>query len=384
MRWVALLPLRAGSKSIPGKNLRLIAGQPLYAWSLAAAVESQIFDHIYVASDSAAIRDDVRARFGGAVEAIDRAPDNATDTASSESVMQEFAGSHSFDVLALIQATSPLTRAEDFKAARQQFETERLDSLLTAVRTRRFFWTDKAQPLNYDPNHRPRRQDFNGLLMENGAFYFTSAPILAESGSRLGGHVGIHVMHEDSAVELDEPPDWEWIEGCLRRRLRSEFRARDIRALVLDVDGTLTDAGMYYGAGGEALKKFNTRDAKGLLLLAASGVRICVMTAENSPAVHSRMRKLGITDYHAGVTDKAERLRERLRAWNLAPSQVAVIGDDLNDISCMRLAGAVFCPLDAQPEVRAIADYVCAANAGEGAVREVCDLLRASVSASVD
>ena len=105
MRWVGLLPLRGGSKSIPGKNLRSIAGRPLYTWSLEAALESECFDRIFVASDSVAIRDDARARFGSRIEVIDRAPENATDTASSESVMLELLSRVECDVLTLIQAT---------------------------------------------------------------------------------------------------------------------------------------------------------------------------------------------------------------------------------------------------------------------------------------
>ena len=141
MRWVALLPLRGGSKSIPGKNLRTIAGRPLYAWSLAAALESGCFDAVYVASDAAEIRDDARARFGSRIEVVDRLPANATDTAPSEAVMLELAARVPSDVMALIQATSPLTRAEDFRAARARFEHDQLDSLLTGVESKRFFWT---------------------------------------------------------------------------------------------------------------------------------------------------------------------------------------------------------------------------------------------------
>lgn len=216
--WLGLLPLRAGSKSIPGKNLKPLAGRPLYAWCLEAALASAVFERIYVASDGADIRADVAARFGDAVEVIGRAPENATDTASSEAVMLEFLATHPCAVLGLIQATSPLTRAQDFVAARRRFEDEGLDSLLTAVRSRRFFWSDDARPLNYDPAARPRRQDFAGLLMENGAFYLSAAGLLASSGCRLGGRIGIHVMHDDSALELDEPDDWHWIERQLEQR----------------------------------------------------------------------------------------------------------------------------------------------------------------------
>lgn len=216
--WLGLLPLRAGSKSIPGKNLKPLAGRPLYAWCLEAALASAVFDRVYVASDGADIRADVAARFGDAVEVIGRTHANATDTASSESVMLEFLATHPCAVLGLIQATSPLTRAEDFIAARRRYEDERLDSLLTATRSRRFYWSDDARPLNYEPRARPRRQDFAGLLQENGAFYLSAASMLATSGCRLGERIGIHVMHEDSAVELDEPADWERLEHVLERR----------------------------------------------------------------------------------------------------------------------------------------------------------------------
>ena len=380
MRWVALLPLRAGSKSIPGKNLKAIAGRPLYAWSLAAAIESDCFDAIYVAADSSAMRDDVRARFGDHVEVIDRAPANATDTATSESVMLEFAARVPCDVLALIQATSPLTQAEDFRAARARFEGDSLDSLFTGVATKRFFWTRDAVPLNYDPAQRPRRQDFAGRIMENGAFYLTRTALLAHSGVRLGGRIGAHVMADSCATELDEPADWIEIERLLRARVLGRGAPR---LLVVDVDGTLTDGGMYYDANGEALKKFHTRDAKGLLMLRDRGVRVCVVTAESSAVVAARMRKLGITDYFPAVSDKLQWLREHTAVSRIELAQVGYIGDDLNDLDGLRAVGMSFCPADAVPEVRAAVGYVCNAAGGAGAVREVCDLIRARLAEDV-
>ena len=377
MRWVALLPLRGGSKSIPGKNLRSIAGRPLYAWSLQAALDSGCFDALYVASDSAAIRADAQARFGARIMIIGRAAENATDTASSESVMLEFAAQVEFDVLSLIQATSPLTRAEDFRAARASFERDALDSLLTGVELKRFFWDHAGAALNYDPAQRPRRQDFVGTVMENGAFYFTRAQLLAATGVRLGGRIGVHVMHQECAAELDEPGDWPVIEALLRARVVADH---DIRLLVVDVDGTLTDGGMYYDGKGEALKKFDTRDAKGMLMLRDAGVRVCVVTAETSAVVRARMRKLGITDYFPGVKNKLAWLEEHGALWQIAPAQTAYIGDDLNDLEGLNVVGMSCCPADAVPEVRRAVHYVCSAAGGAGAVREVCDLIRARLT----
>lgn len=376
MRWVALLPLRGGSKSIPGKNLSNMAGRPLYAWSLDAALESGCFDAVVVASDSAAIRDDARARYGDRIEVVDRAPENATDTASSESVMREVAATVACDVLALIQATSPLTRAADFRTARERFERDGLDSLLTGVNLKRFFWRPDGQPLNYDPAQRPRRQDFDGTVMENGAFYFTRRALFDRTGVRLAGRIGVHVMDDDCAAELDEPADWPLIEALLRPRVAAPH---DIRLLIVDVDGTLTDGGMYYDRNGEAMKKFDTRDAKGMLMLRDTGVRVCVVTAEDSAAVAARMRKLGISDYFPGVKDKPAWLREHGARWQISLAQTAYIGDDLNDLEGLRSAGLSFCPADAVPAVRRAVRYVCAASGGAGAVREACDMIRRRV-----
>jgi N-acylneuraminate cytidylyltransferase len=132
--------------------------------------------------------------------------------------MLHFAGFVPFDCLFTIQATSPLTRAADLEAAFEQFGARGLDSLLTGVRMRRFLWTTDAKPLNYDPRRRPRRQDFDGVFTENGAFYITRREVLERCECRLGGRVGIYEMDEAHAVELDEPSDWELLDRRLRER----------------------------------------------------------------------------------------------------------------------------------------------------------------------
>lgn len=375
MKWVAVMPLRGGSKSIPGKNVKPLAGKPLFAWSLGEAVASGCFDAVYVSTDSAEIGAAVKAEFPDTVEVLDRDPSLATDTASTEVVLEDVARRVSFDVICLIQATSPLTVADDFRRAKERFVAEELDSLLTAVEFKRFLWTPEGRPVNYDPAARPRRQDFAGFRLENGAFYLTSRAVLERDGCRLGGKIGIHEMPADTAVEIDDPIDWFLIEQLLERRRVRDGAAKTIRALVVDVDGTLTDGGMYYGPEGEALKRFDTRDAKGLERLREHGIRVCVISAEDSPAVRARMRKLCIDDYHPGVRDKLTVLRARAREWGIALDAIAYMGDDLGDRECMEHCGFACCPSDAVPEIRRIADYVSQSGGGRGAVRDVCELL---------
>jgi YrbI family 3-deoxy-D-manno-octulosonate 8-phosphate phosphatase len=154
-----------------------------------------------------------------------------------------------------------------------------------------------------------------------------------------------------------------------------ELRIPKIRALVVDVDGTLTDGGMYYGANGIELKKFDTRDAKGMQLLEASGTLICVITGEDDAPTRARMEKLKVQCYYPGVANKLEVLNELIKEWDIAMSEVAFVGDDVNDLECIVAVGFSACPNDALPDIAARADYLCARRGGHGAVREVCELL---------
>jgi N-acylneuraminate cytidylyltransferase len=184
-------------------------------------------------------------------------------------------------------------------------------------------------------------------------------------------------MDEAAYVELDEPHDWAVVEALLRHA--RDRRLADIRLLVADVDGTLTDAGMYYGPAGESLKRFNTRDAAGMLRLQREhGVELGVITAEDSPAVHTRMQKLKIDRYAPATKDKVAVLKHWCRELGIGLDQVAYIGDDMNDLPALRLSGIAACPADADPEVVAASDLVLPQPGGCGCVRALADTIRAA------
>ena len=220
-RVLALIPLRGGSKSIPRKNIREIAGKPLAYWSCKAAVDAQRIGRVYVSTDDANIKR-IIGSFQLGVEVIDRPDEFAKDDSPSESVMLHFAKVvPDWDILVTLQATSPLTVGADIDAAVAQFEREGDDSMLTGVRVKRFFWTPSGKPLNYDYRRRPRRQDFAGSIIENGAFYLTKRIVLLKGKSRLGGKIGVHEMPADTLAELDEPRDWDTVERLLLARQRN-------------------------------------------------------------------------------------------------------------------------------------------------------------------
>ena len=156
------------------------------------------------------------------MKVIGRSPETASDTASTESAMLEFAHKYDFENIVLVQATSPLLTADDLAGGFELFMRPDTDSVLSCVRQRRFLWEQNengdAIPQNYDVYHRPRRQEFSGYLMENGAFYITSREKLLASQNRISGNIRVYEMSEDTAFEIDEVSDWIIIEELLRRR----------------------------------------------------------------------------------------------------------------------------------------------------------------------
>lgn len=148
-----------------------------------------------------------------------------------------------------------------------------------------------------------------------------------------------------------------------------------IRLFATDVDGTLTDGGMYYTESGEYMKRFNTRDAKGLELLRKAGVSVAIITQENSPIVLARARKMQIEHVYLGAADKVRVLEGLWRELNIKPEETAYVGDDVNDLAAMEKAGLSFAVADAEPEVVSEAKVHLVRAGGHGAVREAANFI---------
>ena len=150
---------------------------------------------------------------------------------------------------------------------------------------------------------------------------------------------------------------------------------KGIRLFATDVDGVLTDAGMYYTESGDELKKFNTRDGMGIKLLQRAGLITALVTQEATKLVARRGEKLAIPEVHQGVMDKLPVLRDMALRHGMTLADVAYIGDDINDMVALRAVGFSAAPADALPAVRKAVAYVCRAKGGEGAVREVAEMI---------
>jgi len=156
-------------------------------------------------------------------------------------------------------------------------------------------------------------------------------------------------------------------------------RAAAVKLIVFDVDGVLTDGGLYYGPTGESLKRFDVKDGHALVMARLVGLPAAVLTARRSSIVEIRMKELGFVAVAQGKKDKAAGMRELLEQLETAPEACAYMGDDVNDICALRLVGLPSCPADAAAEVRRESLFVAQSPGGRGAARELVELcLKAS------
>ncbi len=385
---VALIPVRGGSKSIPLKNIKPINGKPLVYWTVRAACGCQFIDRVYVTTDCEKIRDTVERFKEGAesdvfdkVCVIGRSADSASDTASTESVMLEFAHKYKFDNIVLIQATSPLLNSDDLDRGFEKFFQEGTDSVLSVVRQKRFNWMEDedgyAHPTNYDVYHRPRRQEFDGYLVENGAFYISSKKNLEYSKNRVSGNIKIVEMHEDTFFEIDEPDDWVIIEALMKKShvCSTKGSVPKIKMFLTDCDGCLTDGGMYYSEKGDELKKFNTHDGMGFSLLRGKDIITGIITSEAVELNRRRAEKLKLDILETGCKDKLAAVKKYCEQYNVKLENVAYVGDDINDLEVISAVGLGCCPADAIPSVKEAAQIVTRAKGGEGVIREIVEII---------
>ena len=375
---IAFIPVRGGSKSIPLKNIKPLCGKPLVCWNIEALEACATVDEVVVATDSDEIWKTVESRSYKKTHLYRRSAQNACDTASTESVMLEYieyAKLAKDELFMLVQATSPLTEAVHFTEALQQYSKGEYDSMLTCVRNYRFFWNEDGSSMNYDYTNRPRRQNFSGMLMENGAFYINTVGNILSNGNRLGGKIGIYEMPEYTATEIDEPDDWMILEK-LMRKYKSEFvnqKKPNIKLFITDIDGTLTDGGMYYSENGDELKKFNTRDGMGLQMLREAGIKTAIITSEDRQMNQRRAEKLKVDFIRQGKVNggKVAVAKEIAKELGISMQEVAYIGDDVNCIDLLSQVGYAACPADACDKVKNIPDITeMSKKGGEGCVRE--------------
>ena len=379
----AVIPARGGSKGIPGKNLKRVAGQPLVAWTIQAAKRARHVQRVIVSTDDPSIAQ--VAREHGA-EVVERPPELSNDSASSESALlhalDHLEQTEDFrpELLVFLQCTSPLTEPGDIDGTIELLLNETADSACSVARFHYFLWrpvADGAEGINHDKRVRLRRQDRAPEFLETGAVYVMRAAGFRASRHRFFGKTVLYETPAERVCEIDEPIDLQLAELRLRDQRhvgRAALLPQKIAALVMDFDGVLTDNRVLVDQDGRESVQCSRADGMGLELLRKAGLPMLVLSKEQNPVVAARCKKLRLR-CEQGIEAKLPALHAYCAELGIALEQVVYVGNDINDLECLWAVGCGVAVADSHPEALRAAKLVLAAKGGEGAVRELCDLI---------
>jgi YrbI family 3-deoxy-D-manno-octulosonate 8-phosphate phosphatase len=368
MTTIAIIPARGGSKSIPGKNLRRVAGVSLVARAIAAALATASIDRVVVSTDDDSIAE--AARVAGA-EVVKRPAILSGDSATLESaVLHAIERSDATPgLIVVIQPTSPFIDPLDLESAIARVLGGECDVVFSGIDARSPLWRGTVEhvvALADDAGSAAADIEYK----ETGAFYVLRADGFLLAGSRFFGRVGVAVVDRGSALRVVGPEDLE------RARAIAPLLDRptpiDVDALVTDFDGVHTDDRVSVGGDGSERVTASRADGVGIEMLRNAGYRLLILSRQTNRVVTALGRKLGV-DVRQGLEDKATVLAAWARARNLDLSRVAYVGNDVNDLACMELVGWPIAVADAHPEVVAAARVILEHGGGHGAIREIAE-----------
>ena len=382
---VAVIPARGGSKGVPGKNLRRVGGRSLVERAVDACRSARLVDAVYVSTDDPDI---ARAATAAGALVIDRPVDLAGDTASSESALLH-ALDHldstggSPEVLVFVQCTSPFIAADDLDRGIRLVTEGPADSAFSGVATYEFLWRKSRQPgvdgQNHNPRVRPRRQDRAPDFRETGAFYVMAVDGFRAARHRFFGRTEVVEVSELTAVDIDHEHD-VMLATALAEVLDPVVQI-EVDVVITDFDGVHTDDSVLVDQDGRESVRVSRSDGLGVEMLRHAGVPVLIVSKETNPVVRARARKLGVGVLHS-VERKGPVVRDWLAANGIPADRAAYLGNDINDLGPMGVVGWPVAVADAHPAVRRAARLVLNRFGGDGAVRELCDLVLVGRTAS--
>lgn len=396
---LAIVPARGGSKSIPRKNLRRLGGVPLVGYSISAGRSARLVDRVVVSTDDDEIA--AVARDWGADVPFMRPAALAEDATPDLPVFQHALAwllEHEGwvpEMVVQLRPTSPLRPPDCVDLAIERLRSDpAADSVRGVVlasqnpyKMWRLLDDGALSPLLAAEGPEPFNQPRQALPLsywQTGHVDAVRTDTILGKGSMTGDRILPLVVDGAYTCDIDTEQDLERAEETLARFDRPLVRPgrrgglpADLRLVVFDFDGVMTDNRVWVTELGEEAVACNRSDGLGLQHLRRLGVDAFVLSTERNPVVGRRCEKLKLP-FEQGVADKGSRFRQLIAERGLDPSQVVYVGNDVNDLECLQLAGCSVAVADSHPEVLRAADIVLACAGGHGAVRELCDRIKAA------
>ena len=402
MEILAIIPARGGSKSIPRKNIRPLAGHPLIAYSIAAALGSQSVTRTIVSTDDEEIA--AVARQYGAETPFLRPAEFAQDQTTDLPVFQhalQYLGEHESyfpEIVVQLRPTSPIRPPDCVEAAmkilREHAEADSVRGVVPAgqnpFKMWRFNEAGQMVPLLSVPGiaepYNAPRQALPATYWQTGHVDAFWAKTVHGQGSLSGKVIYPLLLDQRYTIDIDTLKDWKRAEDLISQgelsfvcpslpgKLEKRPLPTRVALVVFDFDGVMTDNRVWVDQDGREMVAANRSDSLGLSRMRAAGVDAMVLSREVNPVVAARCRKLDLP-FIQGERDKAQALTALLKERGISPAQVVYVGNDINDLPCFPIVGFAAAVADALPEVCERADLVLSHCGGHGAVREICDMI---------
>ncbi len=394
---LALIPSRGGSKSIPRKNIRSFGGHPLLAYSVAAGLQANAVTRVIVSTDDEEMAD-VAREYGAEVPFMrpaDLAQDGTLDLPVFIHALQwlEKEDGYRPEVVVQLRPTSPL-RAPDCvdKAVALLLSSTEIDSVRGVVLSGQNpykMWRIKDDgrmvPLLHNGFEEPfnmPRQKLPSTYWQTGHIDVIRMTTIVDKKSMSGEVIFPLLIDPRYVVDIDTLRDWEraeWLMSqgdidCVRPGAKVRPLPEKVDLVVLDFDGVMTDNRVWVDAEGKELVAAHRGDGWGLAKIRDEGIQVVVISRESNPVVAARCQKLGIPVIQ-NVKEKGEALQKLLEEMDVDPAHTIYVGNDVNDLPCFPIVACALVVADAHPRARTEADFVLKQRGGDGAVRELCDIL---------
>ncbi len=393
---LALIPARGGSKGIPRKNIKKLAGHPLIAYSISAGLLAGSVDRTLVTTDDPEIADIAR-EYGADVpfiRPVELAGDDTRDLPVFQHALTWLKEQEGYqpDLVVQLRPTSPFRSPTLIdQAVKIMLDNPQATSVRGVVSSKQNpykMWkvkeNGKMLPIMQidqpEPYNMPRQELPKTFWQTGHIDIIRTGTIL--NGSMTGEQIYSCQIDTLFSIDLDNLLDWQRAESqisVLGRKIilpgtKPAIIPENISLVVLDFDGVMTDDRVYVNQHGEESVAAHRGDGMGIALLIKTGVEVIILSTEKNPVVQARADKLGIPAYH-GIEDKKAQLESILAEKKIPGSQVVYLGNDLNDLPCFSLVGLAAAVADANPALIAQAQLVLQKKGGYGAVRELCDLI---------
>jgi len=380
----AIILARSGSKGIKNKNLQIISDKSLLEFSINAALHSSNVDNVFVSSDS---NDYLKlAKVAGAIP-VSRPSKLSDDTASSEEAILHVLDSikkSDFEMpksIIFMQCTSPFTTSLDLDEAYDKFIEEGLDSLFSAIHFHGFLWNaESLNGINHDESLvRKRRQDIDSEILENGAFYIFKTNFFISEKNRFLGKKGYYLQEKIKGFEIDDNIDLE-INRFIHKKFilyKNKISIDRIKLIVSDFDGVFTNNTLSTDKNGNESVVTSKADSLALTIFKKNfpNIPIIVLTSEQNISVKKRCEKLKIECFQA-KQDKKYFLKKYLLDNDISKENVVYIGNDKNDISCLKYVGYPIVVNDCDSTIIDSSYLILNSKGGEGAIKELLNTLK--------